>query len=73
MWYDGTNNDEGAIMDETLDITLRNDYNDKFTAERVGLPALLAMAAAVRDIDPNLYDTLVKAGYSLQYEEEEED
>lgn len=72
MWYDDTNNDEGTVMDETLDITLQNDYNDKFTAQRVGLPALLAMAAAVKDIDPDLYSTLTRAGYSLQSDDEED-
>ena len=60
-------------MDETLDITLQNAYNDEFTAFNVGLPALLAMAAAVKDIDPDLYSTLTRAGYSLQSDDDEED
>lgn len=53
-------------MDETIDITLQNDYNDKFHAVGVSLEAVLAMWEAVRGIDPELADVLRSAAYSLQ-------
>lgn len=57
-------------MNETIDISFQNDYNDKFEAPAVSLETVFLLQDAVRGVDQDLYDVLLRVGYSMQSAED---